>query len=161
MALLTLAEFSVWLTEDPENEDLANLMIEAASEAVMSAARQPTWTASGLTAAPVRARHIAAHLAVRSYKNLDSVQAEGTVGPIGGDRIVEELAKALHLTDAERAELEAMAPVSAGAGSLWILPTASGTASTDGDVYLADNSGSDWHIPYAASGDAFAFTPES
>lgn len=161
-ALLSLTEFALWMQPaEVDDEDKALLMMEAASELVRDTARQPTWTATGSTAAPLRARHIAAHVAVRSYKNLDSIQAEGAVGPLGGDRIVEELAKALHLTDAERETLEGMQPKSTSAGSLWILPTATGTGGDEAEVYLADQSGSDWHIPYAASGDAYAFTPES
>jgi hypothetical protein len=151
--LLSVAELNVWLTGRAvvlDGDAFAEEILFAASEKVRSTAGQPTWTAA---TAPPRARQICAHLAARSYLNPDSISAEGGIGPLGGDRTVEELAKALHLTQAETDELQALAPRSAVGGSLWIQPVNGGVPVDDGDVYLADDSGSDWMIPYLAEHD--------
>lgn len=148
-ALLTIPELAAWAREPVGYDDpWAQLVIESASELVCTTARQPTWTRE---TAPARAKQIAGHLAARSFKNPDSIEFEGAVGPLGGDRRSEAVAVALHLTDAERAELERLSPGVAG-GGLWVQPMTSGTA-TAGDVYLRDSSGSDWMIAYLAEGD--------
>jgi hypothetical protein len=150
-ALLTIPELGVWAQQDVGYDDeWAAAVLDAASDVVRTAASQPTWTRD---TAPVRARQIASHLAARSYKNPDSIVGEGALGPVGGDRFVEELAKALHLTAAEIEELGKLAPsTAAGSGGLWIQPI-NATPVEDGDVYLADDSGSDWMIPYLAPDD--------
>jgi hypothetical protein len=150
-ALLTISELAVWAQETIEPDDeWAAAVLEAASDVVRDAANQPTWLR---TTAPPRARQIASHLAARSYKNPDSIVGEGNLGPVGGDRFVEELAKALHLTAAEREELGRLGPAGATAGKgLWVQPF-NATPYTAGDIYLPDDSGSDWQIPYLADGD--------
>lgn len=152
-ALVTISELSAWARQEVGYDDAwAITVLEAASELVRSAAGQPTWERA---TAPARAKQICAHVAARTYLNPDSVSSEGNLGPLGGDRIVEELAKALHLTAAERDELGAMAPAGGGAGGrggLWVQPINS-TPLEGGDVYLADDSGSDWMIPYLAEDD--------
>lgn len=148
--LLSLAELGIIARQEIAPDDgFAGFIIAAASEAVRAAAQQPTWTAE---TAPLRARQICGHLAARSYLNPDSVQYQGAIGPIGGDRIVEDLARALHLTDVERAELAAMSPSAGQGGGLWIQPVGS-TAQQRGDIYLPDDTGSDWWIPYLADDD--------
>lgn len=156
--LLTVRDLAVWILpeEIPEGDQFAKLVVEVASEKVCSTARHPEWTASGANAAPLRARHIAAALAARSYKNRDSVIAEGGVGPLGGDRTVEDLARFMHLTDVETAELEGMRSSGSGStGSLWIQPfdVYGSNALESGDIYVADDSGSDWEIPLLAGSD--------
>lgn len=156
-ALLSIPDLSVWVvglggSAIEVDDEFAQAMVEAASDAVRTAAKQPTWTASGETAAPSRAKQIASHLAARSYLNPTSIQGEGNLGPLGGDRFVEELAKALHLTEAERDELAGMAPSGSSGGGLWIQPI-NATFVEDGDIYLPDSSGSDWQIPYLAVDD--------
>lgn len=146
--LLNLSDLAVWAREAiPPEDPWALAVIDAASWLVRNTAGFPLWTA---TDAPPRARQIASHVAARSYKNPDSVVTEGALGPLGGDRTVEELARALHLTDGERAELEAMRPEATGpsSGDLWIQPTGLDDSVASLDAYLSDTGGSDWLIPY-------------
>lgn len=150
--LLGIPDLGTWTRQEIGYDDAwAAAVLEAASDLVRSAAQHPEWTAQTV---PARARQICAHVAARTYLNPDSVSGEGGIGPIGGDRIVEELAKALHLTAAERDELEGMSPSGAngGGGGLWVQPI-NATPVEEGDVYLADDSGSDWMIPYLAADD--------
>lgn len=144
--LVSVGELRVW-ARDPdiaEDDAFANEILYAASEAVRAAARQPTWD---INSAPPRARQICAHLAARSYLNPDSVNREGSLGPIGGDSRVEEMAIALHLTEREMLELEGMRPTGSSGKGLWVQPI-SMPGSELRDVYLRDDSGSDWAIPY-------------
>lgn len=157
MTLLSINELSIWVQEDLDAGDLfARRMIEAASDRVRAAAGQPDWT---VATAPVRARQIASHLAARSYKNPDSAQYQGALGPIGGDRIVQELAASLHLTEAETLELERLGGAAGGTGTgngLWYQPLDGGATLSSGDVFLTDDSGTDWMIPYLAEDDVQA-----
>jgi hypothetical protein len=66
-----------------------------------------------VVAAPRRAVMIAEQLAKRAYLNPDAIVAEGSIGPIGGDRTVEDFARTFELTEAEDAYLETLA-VAAG-----------------------------------------------
>lgn len=146
--LLTVSDLAVWAQRDVAPDDAwALAVVEAASDVVRAAAQQPTWLKA---TAPARARQIASHLAARTFKNPDSVQREGNLGPLGGDAVVEELARAMHLTEAEKLELAGLAPAGAagGGGGFWVQPTTGSEAAEPGDVYLADDSGSDWMIPY-------------
>lgn len=153
-ALVSIPELGVWCRQEIGYDDeFAVAILEAASEVVRSAARHAEWTAKTV---PARAKQICAHLAARSYLNPDSVVGEGSIGPLGGDRYVEALATALHLTAAEREELETMASAGSARGSLWIQPVGSNTLESPEDVYLPDHSGSDWMIPYLAPDDVRA-----
>lgn len=64
--------------------------------------------------APRRAVMIAEQLAKRSYLNPDAIVAEGGIGPIGGDRTVEDFARTFELTEAEEIYLEAIAVANGG-----------------------------------------------
>lgn len=148
--LLTRADLAIWIQGDIEDEAFADVVISAASELVCVTAQQPTWTIAN---APIRARQIAAALAARSYKNPDSALVEGSVGALSGDRLVEDLARFLHLTNAEIDELVAMQPTPTGAGGgLWVQPVGGATPVDSSDIYLFDNSGSDWGIPMFPAG---------
>lgn len=144
--LLTIAELAVWArTEIPADDPFALVVIDAASLKVREAAKQPDWTAATV---PATARLIAIQLAKRTYLNPDAVIAEGGIGPIGGDRYIEDFARTLELTDLERADLEALAPNAAtGGNGLWVQPMTRGDIETTETAYYFDNSGSDWAIP--------------
>lgn len=152
-SLVTVLELQAW--PGAEGADFGDAfttqILEAASEKVRLAARQPTWTRE---TAPIRARQIAWHLAGRSYANPGSLSREN-IGPLGESR-VEDLARALHLTAAEEVELEALAPAGAipmpGQGTLWVQPLRLETPLDDGDIIISG-------MVYAHPDDAFAFTP--
>jgi hypothetical protein len=147
---LTVAELATWTRQEIVADDpFALVVIDAASLRVREAASQPTWTLADI---PKSARLIAIQLAKRTYLNPDAIVAEGGLGPIGGDRFIEDFARTLELTEYERATLEGLAPAGAiGKGSrLWVQETTRGDLETAVDVYYFDNSGSDWAIPMYA-----------
>jgi hypothetical protein len=156
-ALTTIEELRTWpgLADVGFEDALAVRMIEAASDAVRLAAGQPAWTRAS---APPRARQIAWHLAARSYANPGSVVREG-IGPLNEARS-EDLATALHLTTAERAELASMSPLAnpgdlpggRQGGVLWVQPLMKSTLVSDGDIVISN-------VAYAHADDAYAFTP--
>lgn len=66
----------------------------------------PEWTLDpGDTLAPFDARMVVLAVAKRCYSNPDQVVQEGSVGPIGGDRVLDAAALLFSLTDSERATL--------------------------------------------------------
>lgn len=158
--LLTVADLKIWpgVEADLEADDpWALFCISAASTKVNDVAGHPEWTK---LSAPPRARQIALHLTARSFLNPDSVIQEGNTGPLGGDRIADDFAHAFELTPSEEAELAGLVPGAALAGKgLWIQPLTPGVEMELPDVFLLDDSGSDWAIPYASWEDSWAFTP--
>lgn len=93
----------------PVDTDRATYFINAASILVADFAGHPDWIGLDLlgvevgtvVAAPRRAVMIAEQLAKRAYENPNAIVAEGGIGPIGGDRMVEEYARTLEPTEAE------------------------------------------------------------
>lgn len=151
--LLDRAMLGLLVDERPEPADpeRADYFIQAASIVVADLAGHPDWlglnadggevetnqiteagvvmTVDGVVPAPRRAVMIAEQLAKRAYENPNAVVAEGSLGPIGGDRIIEEYARTLEPTPAELAYLEEIRattgivpPVGAGGGGLWVQP---------------------------------------
>lgn len=151
--IINTGDFATWarvdLTTITEDE-LATLMMQAASDKVRTVAGHPEWT---LTDVPIRARQIATHLAVRSYLNPESVERDGNLGPLGGDTRVRELSIALHLTEAEEAELRDLnvAAVAASQSALWIQPLRMSVPTGDGDILLGS-------LAYGHEDDSYAFT---
>lgn len=157
--LLTVAELAVWCRQPVEQMDapFASLVIEGISLMVRDAASHPEWEAGNV---PPKAKLIASVATMRNYLNPDAVVGEGNVGPIGGNRYVEEYARSFQLTEAEIADLEAMAGDDDpnNSSDLWILPTTRGDKPVS-PVYLNDQYG-EWPIPYATPDEAtWAFTP--
>ena len=160
MPLLTLGELRTWTRESiPDGDEFALAVIDAASLVVSSAARHPEWD---VATAPSIARLIAAQLAKRTYLNPNAVAAEGSIGPIGGDRFVEDFARTLELTPVELASLEGLWPAGASkGGGLWTMTTEREPMTpASGTIFVPDDSGSDWHIPFIDESQAWAVTPE-
>ncbi len=157
MTLLTMRDLDAWVTtqEVDPGDEWGKICIAAASDKVRSTANQPTWT---IATAPVRARQIAAHLASRSFVNPESISTDGALGPLGGDRRVEELSRALHLTAAEILELEGMSPAGGvgGGSSLWIQPIDGGGVLGEDTLYFGTDPASDWMLPYLSADDVAA-----
>ena len=135
MTPLLNAETLGLLVDEPdglENPAYGDYCIQGASVIVADAAGHPDWigvapdgTAMTAVVAPRRAVMIAEQLAKRSYKNPDAIVSEGNVGPIGGDRTVEEFARTFELTEVEAAYLESVKVdtgiVGGGSPQLWTL----------------------------------------
>lgn len=159
--LITIQELAIWARREIEPDDtFATTVISAASLVVAETAQHPEWTRTGLTAAPPRAKLICATLAKRTYLNPDAVVREGSVGPIGGDTVVEDFARTLELTEAEIATLQGFVGEGTGAvySGLWVQPTTRGELEM-GDVFIPDSGGSDWMIPYGDASEEFWFAP--
>lgn len=139
--LVTLADLAVATEADVpvEREDFARMVLEAASDVVREAAQQPTWTRDTV---PVAARRIALWLARRTFLNPDAI-TRSNVGPLG-EATVEDYARTLELTPAERSTLLRLAPVGAdtGAGSLFLQPLAKSTPVVGGTIWTPDEAGS-------------------
>lgn len=137
-ALLTVGELSVWVREtlDPA-DDFAQTIINSASLVVVETAGHPEWTRD---TAPARARLIAAQLAKRTYLNPDAV-VRSNVGPLG-EATVEDFARTLELTAAERAELIALRPEGdPSAGSLFVVNLGGPVVVESDTIYLSDSAG--------------------
>jgi hypothetical protein len=117
-----------------ERPEYGDYCIQAASVIVADAAGRPDWLGVApdgsdmpVVAAPRRAVMIAEQLAKRSYINPNAVVAEGSVGPIGGDRTIEDFARTFELTEIESEYLAEVRRTTgivdsgSGTGGLWVL----------------------------------------
>lgn len=157
--------------EEPlSNVEWADYCIQAASVIVADTANHPDWlglAADGTdlgapVAAPRRAVMIAEQLAMRSYKNPDAIVAEGSLGPIGGDRYLDEFARTFELTTAERETLEAIARDSypAAATGLVVIDIEVRPRPTWRDtIWLPDVDPRAKSWPIGSEAQAFAYTP--
>jgi hypothetical protein len=143
--LLTIGTLSIITRTDIELGDpFATWVINGASMVVADAAEHEDWLdeidGAPIVPAPARAILIAENLAKRTYLNPNSVIAEGSIGPIGGDRYVEDFARAFELTAYEREVLGALAGGSSSSvGGLWTQATENRPGlDVDPTIYLPD-----------------------
>jgi hypothetical protein len=160
--LITIEKFAVWARQDVgvvAADPFAELVLQTATEIVCDTAEQPTWeTQVPPIAVPRKASRICMFLAGRTYLNPDGTVSEN-VGPIG-ERRPEAMAMAaanMQLLPAEEEDLLTLVPD--GPAGLWVQPTTRWDEVEDDVVYLPDNSGSDWWIPYGDPNTTNAFTP--
>jgi hypothetical protein len=143
-AMLTLEELEVWCRQTivgEPSEGFAQAVLDAASLTVATQALHSEWIADDFAdPVPARPKLIATLLAKRSFLNPDSIISEGGIGPIGGDRYVEEMAKFLVLTDQEISDLEVFRASGTGAPTgLWTMEIETGRpAYNDDTIYLPD-----------------------
>lgn len=149
MDLLTLDELRTWTRRTIADADpFATAVISAASLKVLNECNNPVeWVDVSTT--PAMARMIAVQLAKRTYLNPDAIVAPGGVGPIGGDRYVEDFARTLELTESELetlAKLEGVTTQGEQSG-FWVLQVGE-PEGVDPILYLRDSDGSNWMIPF-------------
>lgn len=131
----------------------------------------PEWTLTqGVTQAPIDVQMVALQVIKRSYENPGQVLQEGSVGPLGGDRVADTQALFMDFTEAERATLARYNPDgdpagTPGAGTVFVLQTTRGDETMLPQVsplYVPDNlqtglAGSadprGWDIPLFNPGD--------
>lgn len=160
MYLETLEHLAILSKKDPavvEADLLAQLVMERATELCIDAAGIPTpdWETDP-TLVPGRVRTICLFVAFRTYNNPRSI-INSSVGPIS-ESILAAMAAAMTLTEAEREELENIAEENGDFGGLWVLQTTTGDESRlNDDVFIPDNSGSDWWIPFGTEYQTEAF----
>lgn len=160
--LISLTELATWARQDPavvSADPFATLVLQTATEIVCDTAEQPNWELqTPPMTVPRKAKRICMFLAGRTYLNPDGTVAEN-VGPLG-ERRPEAMAMAaanMQLLPAEEEDLLTLVPD--GPAGLWIQPTTRSNDAEDLTVYLPDNSGSDWYIPYGDPTTTNAFTP--
>jgi hypothetical protein len=136
-------------------DPFATMVLERATELVTSAAGipVPAWETDP-TLVPSRARTICLLVAARTYTNPRSIITEGT-GPLN-ESILAKMAAAMELTQDEKDELEAMKTETGSFGGLWVIRPIDDTPRMP-TVYLPDNLGSDWEIPYGETSQTGAF----
>ena len=168
--LLTVAQLAVWAQRDIDDDDeFAIVVINAASLVVAEKAWHTDWLeiiapALARVPAPARAVLIAIQLAKRTFMNPHAIVGEGAIGPIGGDRIVEDFARTLELTLVEITELEDLRPgasqFSSGNG-LWTQPISTARPGiTYATIYIPDGSDPLFPFPMGTVGvDDWAYTP--
>lgn len=126
--LLTLRELALWAErplEEVEEDPFAVEVIDKVSQLVQHVGGHPEWTLEpGADQAPFDVRMVVLQVCRRTYVNPGMVVHEGSLGPIGGDRTLNEAAMASNLTESERETLEKYnADVVSGDGSLFRLRT--------------------------------------
>ncbi|HEX5511616.1 MAG TPA: hypothetical protein VFX41_07850 [Actinomycetales bacterium] len=161
--LLTKAELAKWARKDPaevEADPFAELVVFGVS-ALIRDAGDSNWTPENI---PERAKLIACLKAKHFYNNPDVLTQEST-GPIQesrGTAIAGRDLGAVHnmtLSEEEESILARLAGKEdpheqRSGGGLWIQPTLADIPSrTPTDIYVTDQSGSDWMIPFAAGDD--------
>lgn len=152
--IITADEVATWAQRDVATFGAFEAMvIEQSRGLVADEAQHIDWLTEDVEV-PFRARMIALNLARRTILNPDQVVQEGSIGPIGGDRVRDAAALGMELSDAEKTELHNLRgdPTDDGVPGLWVLPTSSGDRSFP-TIYVPDDSASDWLIPYATVGD--------
>lgn len=168
--LITDHELAVWagktdeqVTNDPLAQDVMSRMSEYAY--FLAGTASEDWT---YTTAPFDVRLVVLKVCRRAYTNPDEIVQEGGVGPIGGDRVRDEAAQSLELTEEERATITKYNPLGDpqddGLNGLWVQPTyiSEPDATLDAVLYVGDDSqiglaGSadprEWKIPLFNPGD--------
>lgn len=118
--LLTPATLARWTQSDPDEvavDPFAQDLIAKVSELACFIGGHdgtktdenddaiPEWTLAGVTKAPVDALMVVLQVCKRSYENPGQVIQEGSIGPLGGDRVADTQALFMDFTDSERATL--------------------------------------------------------
>jgi hypothetical protein len=126
MAIITLAQVAPWVqstTEELEEDPLAPVLAARVSllvnEAVWGVGKtEQFWMTP--EAVPETAKMIAEQVFARVYQNPKTLVAEGSTGPLGGDRYSEIVLTGLALRPDEVERLHKLRP-SGDDGGLWIL----------------------------------------
>lgn len=138
--LLTIADLSVWVRDTLDaTDEFAHRIIAGASLVVRETAGHPEWTVATV---PARAHLIACLLAKRSYQNPDAVVRSG-VGPLS-EAIVEDYARTMELTPAEKAELQEIggqSPSGGGGGEIYFMNLGGADPVETDTRYLMDSNG--------------------
>lgn len=145
------------ISADPQTVDgaFAAWVLEESSGLVCDAAGRPDWEIN--VTPPRTAKRIATALAVRTYLNFEQV-VQSSVGPLS-ERVREEAAMALQLTEAEIADLGALPGAGSSGGSdFWVQPLAK-EERVEGPIFMPEQNPYSDLIPYLEPGDHDAMTP--
>ena len=184
--LLTPQTLAKWTQEDPAEvaaDPFAADLIDKVSQLIcylgghdgtkVDAAGDPVpeWTLDlGPTQAPIDVQMVAPKVIKRSYQNPDQIVQEGSIGPIGGDRVAETQALFMDFTEEERRIIARYnvdgdpSGLVDDAGTIFTVSTSRGDESTlsTSPLYVGDSlqvglAGSadprEWKIPMFTPGD--------
>lgn len=184
--LLTTATLAKWTQEDPaevEADPFAKDVIDKVSQLICyigghdgtvldaNGDTLPEWTLElGPTQAPIDVQMVALKVIKRSYQNPDQVVQEGSIGPLGGDRVADIQALFMDFTEDERKVIAKYNPngdpsgVTEDAGTIFTVRTSRGDETTlsTSPLYVGDNlqiglaesaDPREWKIPMFNPGD--------
>lgn len=178
-ALLTTQTLAKWTQEDPAEvaaDPFALDVIDKVSQLICFIGGHdgtkvdadgeviPEWDLElGPTQAPIDVQMVALKVIKRSYQNPEQILQEGSIGPLGGDRVADIQALFLDFTDDERATIAKYNPdgdpagAGDGAGEVFVLQTTRGDETTMPSTgYVGDdqqinlnstNAAPEWMIP--------------
>lgn len=185
--LLTTATLAKWTQEDPAVvavDEFAIDLIDKVSQLICFIGGHdgtkldalgvaiPEWDlVQGATQAPIDVQMVALQVIKRSYENPGQVIQEGSIGPLGGDRVADTQALFMDFTEAERRTLSKYnidgdpTDTTGSAGEIFVIQTTRGEESAlpqTSPLYMGDNlqvglAGSadprEWMIPLFNPGD--------
>ena len=184
--LLTTATLAKWTQEDPDEvagDPFAVDLIDKVSQLICYIGGHdgtvldangdllPEWTLElGPTQAPIDVQMVALKVIKRSYQNPDQIVQEGSIGPIGGDRVAEIQALFMDFSEDERKVIAKYNPngdpsgVTEDAGTIFTVRTSRGDETTlsASPLYVGDNmqvglaesaDPREWKIPMFNPGD--------
>lgn len=185
--LLTTTTLAKWTQNDPAevaaDEFAVDLIAKVSALACFIGGRDgtkvdedgefiPEWTLdAGAAQAPIDVQMVVLQVCKRSYENPGQVIQEGSIGPIGGDRVADTQALFMDFTDQERATLAKYNPDGDpnpdedGAGEVFVVATTRGSETTlpqTSPLYMGDNmqvnlgnsaDPREWKIPMFNPGD--------
>lgn len=144
-ALLTPAEMATWTQtaqETIEGDPYATEVNEKLGAYIQYLAGNADWTPGTV---PIDVKMLAIRVVRRTYTNPDSEVQTG-VGPLSS-RVLDEAALAAALTESEKELLESKR-ADGGPDGLWTRGIGGSTVRLPDTIHVADDSGSDWMIPY-------------
>lgn len=170
--LITSTELARWTRNDPVEvaaDPFALEVMEKVSDLARFLGGHDDWTKDGVdTAAPFDVLMVVLKVCKRTYENPGQVVQEGSVGPIGGDRVLDVAALLFDLTAEERATLtkyNTTGDPDAAKVELWVQPTTRGGPDlvSEAILYMGDDSQinlteddsawPEWMIPMFSPGD--------
>ena len=131
-------------------------VVEQASAAICDYANRPSWEDEFSTEppAPRAAKRVALAVATRVFLN-PQLERSSSIGPLSSS-YHEHWALGFNLADVEKEIIDKATGAADGGNWLGVM-TLAGSRSYDKTLYLPDESGSDWHIPYFDTDDVEAF----
>lgn len=185
--LLTTDTLAKWTQEDPADvaaDPFAVDLIDKTSQLICFIGGHdgtkvdsegdliPEWDlVAGPTLAPIDVQMVALQVIKRSYENPNQVLQEGSIGPLGGDRVTDTQALFMDFTEAERRTLAKYnvdgdpTDTAGGGGEVFVLQTTRGAETTvpqTSPLYVGDNlqvglaesaDPREWKIPLYNPGD--------
>lgn len=144
--LISASTMATWCRVDVATlagDPFATDIRKKVSDLVRQLAGHPEWTAETI---PPDVQVLVIWVCKRTYTNPDQ-ETSTNVGPLGS-RVLDEAALAMSLTESERATLQDYNGSLTETSGLWTLSVGGVGPLLEPTVYVPDDSGSDWMIPF-------------